>query len=523
MREKIMNDGTSINLSDYDSQFALFGGKRYLKLQKCNNFPNTGFTISFWVSNAAAGTVMFIGERNFGETIGDSRASFSIRIDGPIYAGLPNVGVQSNKSVTDGKDHHIAVTWSQTKLGSDTAIINIYIDGAKAGGDSVVLTSGRSDKTIPIITANGPIYVGTNPPNYSDDNPLSPGDIFPGRISNLRIWNFAQDVNRANQEMNLAVNGSETGLWMAWPMDTQHFDFFTNQALDLSSAKRNGDFLAIQAYNPCYGFCRSVSSFPVGERTVSMWLRCGSDSSGRFLMNYSESNDGSGPPRFPIKDPGNLMVAEHSTGVSLNDGKWHHLAIVLGKPDNGQQSLTVYKDGDVACQSPSIEAAELKSDQQLYLGARFSDADDEVYQGQMRDVRIWSLARTQSQIKSDAFSMLNGNETGLVANWLVEGGLGSPNRDVRSNDLSLQSFQTFGGGWVDYTGKDLSLASGWGFRNAYLKNAILDKADLSGQDFSNTDLTGASFNGATLAQTNLTGCTMYAAKEAPVRSVLEKS
>src|SRR6185436_684567 len=57
--------------------------------------------------------------------------------------------------------------------------------------------------------------------------------------------------------------------------------------------------------------------------------------------------------------------------------------------------------------------------------------DEEFWQGQIDDVRVWNVARSEEEISTNRFSNLTGNEAGLVGCWNFEDDI-RPGRDLTS-------------------------------------------------------------------------------------------
>ena len=89
----------------------------------------------------------------------------------------------------------------------------------------------------------------------------------------------------------------------------------------------------------------------------------------------------------------------------LNDGQWHHIAVVF---DSGE--ATFYKDGRPTDHFTTIGTG--TTDGNLNMGAGWAGASG--LTGNLYDVRVWSVARSASDIQTQRYSTLAGTETGLV-------------------------------------------------------------------------------------------------------------
>ena len=102
-------------------------------------------------------------------------------------------------------------------------------------------------------------------------------------------------------------------------------------------------------------------------------------------------------------------------------GRKYHVAGVF---DLDAAKAYLYVDGNLVASSSVSNAGGMKStDAPLYIGASKADASvDENLQGNLDDVRIWSTARTQTEIISTMNSRLSGTEPGLTAYWNFDQG-----------------------------------------------------------------------------------------------------
>jgi C-terminal processing protease CtpA/Prc len=103
--------------------------------------------------------------------------------------------------------------------------------------------------------------------------------------------------------------------------------------------------------------------------------------------------------------------------------KWYHLA---GTYDGS--GLTAYLNG-VKIKSQAARGMINIDDSDLYLGRGDPQYSmGEYFHGELDEIRIWNVARTQPEIKSTIISSLTGKEDGLVAYWNFD--------DGTANDLS---------------------------------------------------------------------------------------
>ncbi len=104
-------------------------------------------------------------------------------------------------------------------------------------------------------------------------------------------------------------------------------------------------------------------------------------------------------------------VAVHGV-LKLNE--WIHVAAVSGKG-----GMRVYVNGRLAGQNPNPGSfSALKTGELNRLGKSVTENDaDPPFQGQLDEVRIWKMARTEEEIRQGMSRMLTGGEPGLAGLW----------------------------------------------------------------------------------------------------------
>ena len=167
----------------------------------------------------------------------------------------------------------------------------------------------------------------------------------------------------------------------------------------------------------------SVPNLPQGNtsRTIEAWIKTTQNNSGAAILTYGNLSTNN---RFALyQSNGKLnFVAEfndYNTNVSINDGNWHHIAAT-----HDGVNLKVYLDGVQVGATQSKIFNTLGN--QLNIGFR-GVLGSEHFNGDIEEVRIWNLVRSNVEIQANRSCELIGNEAGLVAYYKFNQGADNSN------------------------------------------------------------------------------------------------
>lgn len=104
----------------------------------------------------------------------------------------------------------------------------------------------------------------------------------------------------------------------------------------------------------------------------------------------------------------------------IEKNKWYHVA---GTIDVGDNSMKVYINGSEVKRNDFRNAKQIRESKLPFrIGCSHEEEISEhaSFVGLIDEVRIWNIARTQTQIRADMNQQLNGDEPGLVGYWTFD-------------------------------------------------------------------------------------------------------
>jgi len=108
------------------------------------------------------------------------------------------------------------------------------------------------------------------------------------------------------------------------------------------------------------------------------------------------------------------------TSTTYATNKWYH---IVGTYDGTTMSL--YVNGILEATSPLQSGAISYLDTRFRIGKYEDDNENYYYNGEIDEVRIWSIAKTQAQIRDEMCKLLTGSEAGLTHYWRFNNGSGT--------------------------------------------------------------------------------------------------
>ena len=176
---------------------------------------------------------------------------------------------------------------------------------------------------------------------------------------------------------------------------------------------------------------------------------------------------------------------------TLSSGRWIHLAAVIG-PD----ALKLYLSGVSAPTNlvhggfsiPGIEHRNYLGRSNWRSLARTAGYEDEDFQGQMDEVRVWRGERTAAQIREDLRRHLTGSEPGLVGLWNFDDP-SQPGKDSSPNGFDARAFRpgsdrsrspALGGAGPDHQ-------RGWPWADECIRRSALAERERAVRSFADAD------------------------------------
>jgi len=166
------------------------------------------------------------------------------------------------------------------------------------------------------------------------------------------------------------------------------------------------------------------------ERTMEAWFKTDQAFASHVtILCYGKSGTAGGMFSLLVSPDRVLVFSQWGAGFAggtiVTDGKWHHVAVSY----NGKRQI-IYLDGNFEADGNVLPFDTVLD--ACIIGAR-ADAVAEFFNGTIDEARIWSVARTEEEIKEDMGKELNGNEPGLVSYWNFNEGKGTILHDLTAS------------------------------------------------------------------------------------------
>lgn len=123
--------------------------------------------------------------------------------------------------------------------------------------------------------------------------------------------------------------------------------------------------------------------------------------------------------------------SEIRSGVSMDDGIWHHVALVFN--DGVTDGSRLYVDGQPV---KTFTYNVTNSEEAIVVGQGTdltSGTGNHFFNGDIDQVRVWNTIRTDVEIQDNYQKYLSGNESGLVMLWQFEESEGTTVYDISGN------------------------------------------------------------------------------------------
>ncbi len=185
----------------------------------------------------------------------------------------------------------------------------------------------------------------------------------------------------------------------------------------------NGDTLAqncrknmlILPDGDSYAVVSSPQNIPLGSLTVECWANPTTIQNDAGIVEFGDRADtgafsirlGSGQTVIATVRMSNGIINLQSSTIP-NINSWHHFALTVTPND----SIRLYVNGNSVASAPTTASTIVGSWSSFYIG--HSGTTGINFIGDIDELRIWSVARTQAQILASMSQPFIGNEAGLT-------------------------------------------------------------------------------------------------------------
>ncbi|MCT7988665.1 LamG domain-containing protein [Laspinema olomoucense] len=276
---------------------------------------------------------------------------------------------------------------------------------------------------------------------------------FRGKMADIQIWNVALSEEQIQENLQRGVTGDELGLRHYWPLNEGEGMLVQDMANPPNSGRIRGatwqiEEVAIALPDPEFPLSHFVSSVltfdgeddavilpELGEMdrtfTLSLWVKPATvdDEQWHGILS-KEAKDGD---QLGLSlCPGDRALQYHSQGLGE---KTPYTNVLLNFFETGDQWVHItwvkaggvyqfYRNGECFATQPAPERLQ-QTPGDYYLGkSQVFPNRDSFFAGQIAEVRLWRVARTEAEIHKDFTHRLQGDEPGLIAYYPLNEGSG---------------------------------------------------------------------------------------------------
>ncbi len=349
----------------------------------------------------------------------------------------PNSG-----TIAPGDSANIAVKFDSHVLMAGDHVKDIIIANNDPDNSSVTVSGFLHVNSVPeILVSDTVIDLGPVAPGESMRRPLvisdagndslrvsnlsvagstfstdtSPFVLGPGKAKNLVITFSPSTVGALTGSLTITSNDPNKGTMSVTLRGTCAANVGPGKALSLNGTTQCVDVPLAE---------------PETEITHELWFKTTNPAGGLFAV-YDPGTGGH--DRHIYLSGGDIHTRIYATellqtsGTNYADGHWHHVAHVFGSSVGGER---LYVDG-ILMASGTKAASDFNWNTHIRIG--YSQDAANPLQGQIDEVRVWNVARTQQQIRESMHLRLHGNETGLLGYWRFDEGGGGVAYDATAN------------------------------------------------------------------------------------------
>ncbi len=401
-----------------------------------NNISGTTITVEAWIYPTAWKTNYWDGGivTKEGSTTGymlrcgnSGQLGFSLG-DGSAWHETSS----ATGALSLSKWQHVAGTYDGTTM-------RLFVNGVQVATNTSTFTITGNANNLVIGSADP--YLGTRE--------------FQGAIDEVRVWNTARTFNELLSTNYKDLAGTETGLAAYYKMSNGSGITLTD---NVSSGGTSGTFVGNTAWKTSNARLGSASDALKYRRagtgldfdgiddyvvvadkapldltntfTIEAWINPVSLSASltRILGKGDAYSFGltNSIIRFTAQS-----VMDYDLSYAVNTGEWTHIAVVMDASNDVTFYVNGINRGTVAGATPvSVSAID------LYIGATSAGGGIEFFEGQIDEVRIWSSARTSTQIQDNMLDGIDPTTANLVALYRFDDATGTQVAELTTNVMT---------------------------------------------------------------------------------------
>jgi len=175
-------------------------------------------------------------------------------------------------------------------------------------------------------------------------------------------------------------------------------------------------------------------TYPTADMTIEAWIKPSDITSTQEIIFGKNPSNGSAI-QFRIDADGRLLYGENPTWAyvtaanCITPNQWNHIALV-----KENDVCKLYVNG-VKLNEYNVNQGVTPTN--FSIGGRAENMD-RFFEGEMIDLRIWNVARSQSEIQAKMYTVLSASETGLLAYWKMNEGSGQTANNLVNSSFALQ-------------------------------------------------------------------------------------